>query len=97
MDAINSLAGGFRGEQVAADNAAQQIASADLPTAATPGPTSQLAPKPPAQPGVDVAGQLVTMTVAVDMQHVTTAALRSAFGMYRDSLDLLRPEQHRDT
>ena len=37
------------------------------------------------------------MTVAADMHHVTTAALRSAFSLYRDSIDLIRPEPNRDS
>ena len=49
-------------------------------------------PSPPANQEVDVAGQLVTMKVAADMHHVTSAALRSAFSLYRDSIDLIRPE-----
>jgi hypothetical protein len=94
MDAINSLAGGARNAQVAVDAAAQKIAAADLPTAAhpdptNPAPTNSNGPAPATSGDVDVADQLVTMTVAADMHHVTTAAMRSAFSMYRDSLDLL--------
>jgi hypothetical protein len=98
MDAINRLAGATRGYEATADVAAQQIATADLPLAATgPDPSNPVAPQPPGKPEVDVAGQLVTMQVAVDMQHVTTAALRSAFSLYRDSLDLIRPEHPADS
>jgi hypothetical protein len=38
----------------------------------------------------------VTMHVAADMHEVTTAALRSAFSLYRDSIDLIRPEHPTD-
>jgi hypothetical protein len=92
MDAINSLVGGARRAQATFDAAAEQLAAADLPTAKVPDPTNPASPSPPVNPGVDVAGQLVTMTVAADMHHVTTAALRSAFSLYRDSIDLIRPE-----
>jgi hypothetical protein len=37
------------------------------------------------------------MKVAADLHHVTTAALRSAFSLYRDSIDLLRPETGTDS
>lgn len=36
------------------------------------------------------------MNVAVDMHHVTTAALRSAFSLYRESIDLIRPQAPAD-
>ena len=97
MDAINSLAGGVRSAQATFDAAAQQIAAADLPTTRSPDPTNPVHPDPAAATGVDIADQLVTMTVAVDMHHVTTAALRSAFSLYRDSIDLIRPEPNRDS
>ncbi len=90
MDAINSLGAGMHRSQVAFDGAAQQLAGADLPTAANPDPTNPVSPRPAAQ-NVDVADQLVTMTVAADMHHITAAALRSAFSMYQDSLDLVSP------
>jgi hypothetical protein len=90
MDAINSLVGGMRQAQATFDGAAQQLAAADLPTAANPDPTNPFAPAPPVH-AVDVADQLVTMTTAADMHHITAAALRSAFSMYRDSLDLVSP------
>ncbi len=92
MDAINSLVGGMHRTQATFDGAAQQLAAADLPTASSPDPTNPISPAPPAN-NVDVADQLVTMAVAADMHHVTAAALRSAFSMYRDSLDLIRPER----
>jgi len=92
MDAINSLVGGARQAQATFDAAAEQVAAADLPTAANPDPTNPAHPSPPVNPEVDVAGQLVTMTVAADMHHITTAALRAAFSLYRDSIDLIRPE-----
>jgi hypothetical protein len=94
MDAINSLVSGARSAQATVDAAAQQIAVADLPTGKNPDPTNPFAPapavgNPTANNDVDVAGQLTTMMVAADMHHVTTAALRSAFSLYRDSLALL--------
>jgi len=92
MDAINSLVGGLRQAQATFDGAAEQLAASDLPTAKNPDPTNPAHPSPPVNPEVDVAGQLVTMTVAADMHHITSAALRSAFSLYRDSIDLLRPE-----
>ena len=92
MDAINSLIGGTRRAQAAFDAAAQGVAAADLPTAAQPDPTNPVAPALPRTADVDVADQLVAMTVAADMHHVTAAALRSAFSMYQDSLDLIRPQ-----
>jgi hypothetical protein len=92
MDAINSLVAGMHRSQVAFDGAAQHLAGADLPTASNPDPTNPFSPAPPVH-GVDVADQLVTMTVAADMHHVTAAALRSAFSMYQDSLDLIGPAQ----
>jgi hypothetical protein len=92
MDAINSLVSASRNAQATFDAAAEQIAAADLPTVATgPDPTNPGAPNPPRTAGVDIADQLVTMTVAADMHHVTTAALRSAFSLYQDSLELIRP------
>jgi hypothetical protein len=90
MDAINSLTGGIQRAQAAFDAAAQQIAAADLPTAAHADPTNPVAPSPRGS-DVDVADQLVAMTVAADIHHVTAAALRSAFSLYQDSLDLIRP------
>jgi hypothetical protein len=54
------------------------------------------APVAPRSHDVDVAGQLVTMTIAADVHHVTTAALRSAVSLYRDSLDLLRSKPPSD-
>lgn len=92
MDAINSLVAGTRRAQATFDAAAEQLAAADLPTAENPDPTNPARPSPPVNPEVDVAGQMVTMMVAADMHHVTTAALRSAFSLYRDSIELIRPE-----
>jgi hypothetical protein len=96
MDAINSLVAGTRQAQATFDAAAEQLVGADLPTADNPDPTDPAHPSPPANPEVDVAGQLVTMTVAADMHHITTAALRAAFSLYRDSIDLIRPEHPAD-
>ncbi len=93
MDAIQSLLAGTQRAEVAFDGAAQQIAGADLPTAANASPGSPARPVVPGSVGshdVDIADQMVTMNIAADMHHVTTAALRSAFSMYRDSLDLIR-------
>ena len=94
MDAINSLAAGQRRAQAIVDDAAQQLARADLPTEAGDGAeadATQPAGPRPDQPGdVDVADQLVTMNVGADLHHVTTAALRAAMSLYQDSLDLLR-------
>jgi hypothetical protein len=36
------------------------------------------------------------MTVAVTMHHVTTAASRSAFSLYRETIDLIRPQPSAD-
>jgi hypothetical protein len=91
MDAINSLAAGARAAEAVFDTAAQQVAAADLPTTANRSRTNPVARPPRAGDG-DLVGQLVTMKVAADMHHVTTAALRSAFSLYRDSIDLLRPD-----
>ncbi|MDQ1433995.1 MAG: hypothetical protein QOF59_811 [Actinomycetota bacterium] len=33
------------------------------------------------------------MTVAADLHHVTAAALRSAFSLYQDSLELIRTDR----
>lgn len=93
MDAINNLVGATQRAQATFDAAAQQIATADLPTAADlpSDPTDPGAANAPRSGDVDIADQLVTMTVAADMQHVTIAALRSAFSLYQDSLDLIAP------
>jgi hypothetical protein len=95
MDAINNLVGATRQAQATFDAAARQIAGDDLPTAAgVPNePTDPAAANLPRSGDVDIADQLVTMTVAADMQNVTIAALRSAFSLYQDSLDLIRPER----
>jgi hypothetical protein len=71
------------------------LAAADLPTTQNPDPTSATSPAPRTQ-NVDVAEQLTAMTVAVDMHHVTTAALRSAFSLYRESIDLIGPQSTAD-
>jgi hypothetical protein len=97
MDAINSLAAGARAAEAVFDTAAQQVAAADLPTTANPSPTNPPASTPPRAGDGDLVGQLVTMKVAADLHHVTTAALRSAFSLYRDSIDLLRPETGTDS
>ncbi|HUI48045.1 MAG TPA: hypothetical protein VL119_05080 [Acidimicrobiia bacterium] len=92
MDAINSLLAGTRRAEATVDATADRLAGADLPTAAEPDPTNPSSPSSPRSQDVDVADQLVTMNVAADMHHVTTAALRSAFSLYRDSLELIAPE-----
>jgi hypothetical protein len=91
MDAINNLVGATQRAQATFDAAAQQIAAADLPTASRPDPTDPAAANPARGGDVDIADQLVTMTVAADMQHVTIAALRAAFSLYQDSLELVSP------
>ena len=90
MDAINALAAGARRAEAVFDAAAGQVARADLPTAAAPDPTNPARPDPAAAGvgDVDVAGQMVTMMVAADAHRATTAAMRSAFALYRDSLGL---------
>jgi hypothetical protein len=93
MDAINSLIGASRHAQATFDAAAQAIARADLPTAGSPADAHPVAPNPNGGGDVDLAGQLVTMTVAADLHHVTTAALRSAFSLYQDSLELIRTDR----
>jgi len=93
MDAINSLVAGMHRSQVAFDGAAQQLAAADLPTAANPHPTNAFHPVPPVH-DTDLADQMVTMTLSADMHHITAAALRSAFSLYQDSLDLVSSTQH---
>ena len=95
MDAIRSLISGAANARATFDAAAQPIAAADLPTGKNPDPTNPAAPSPP-NADVDVADQLVTMTVAADMHHITSAALRSAFSLYRDSIDLIRPHPTND-
>ncbi len=92
MDAINSLVGGLQRSQATFDGAAQQLAGADLPTAANPDPTNPAAPAPSAANNVDVAEQLTTMMVAADSHHLTTVALRAALSMYRDSLELAKTD-----
>ena len=71
------------------DAAAQRLVQADLPTAPVPDPTNPVAPDPATN--VDVAEQLITMMVAVDSHHASTAALRGALEMYEASLQLQRP------
>jgi hypothetical protein len=93
MDAINSLTAGSLRAEAAFDAAAQQVAKAGLPVATTPGPGSPSAPATSASTDGDLVGQIVTMNLAANVHHVTTAALRSAFSLYRDSIDLLRPER----
>jgi hypothetical protein len=95
MDAIDNLVSGSRRAQAIFDNAAQRLAAADLPTTRNPDPTNPASPPPPTQ-DVDVAEQLTAMTVAADMHHVTTAALRSAFSLYRESIELIRPQTPTD-
>jgi hypothetical protein len=96
MDAIDNLVAGTRRAEAVVDGAAQRLAAPDLPTARNPDPTNSVAPVPPRTNDVDVAGQLVTMTLAADVHHVTAAALRSALSIYQDSLELLRPPSSSD-
>lgn len=95
MDAIDNLVAGSRRAQAIFDNSAERLAAAALPTTQDPDPTKPASPAPRTQ-NVDVAEQLTAMTVAVDMHHVTTAALRSAFSLYRESIDLIRPQRPSD-
>ena len=87
MDAINALMAGAQRVQATFDNAAQQLAGADLPTAAAPDVTNPIAPDP--STNVDVAEQLTTMMIAGDQHLATTAALKSALDLYKQSVDLL--------
>jgi hypothetical protein len=96
MDAIDSLVGAARRAESVADAAAQRLATTDLPTIRNPDPTNPVAPAAPETHDIDGAGQLVTMRLAADVHHVTTAALRSAFSLYRDSIELLRAESATD-
>jgi hypothetical protein len=89
VDAINSLVASTQRAQVMFDAAAARLASADLPTAAAPDATNPVVPDP--STNVDVAEQLITMMVAVDAHHASTAALRGAIEMYQASLELQRP------
>ena len=96
MDAINSLTAGSLRAEAAFDAAAQQVAKAGLPVATTPGPAGTAAATSASTDG-DLVGQIVTMNLAANVHHVTTAALRSAFSLYRDSIDLLRPEHESES
>jgi flagellar basal body rod protein FlgC len=89
VDAINSLVASTQRAQVMFDAAAERIASADLPTTAVPDPANPVAPQPSTD--VDVAEQMITMMVAVDAHHASTAARRGALEMYQASLELQRP------
>ena len=90
VDAINSLVASTQRAQVLFDAAADRIASADLPTANAPEPTNPVAAQPPST-DVDVAEQMITMMVAADAHHASTAALRGALELYQASLELQRP------
>ena len=87
MDAINSLTASTQRAQAAFDNAAERLAAADLPTAATPDVTDPVAPDP--STNVDVAEQMTMIMVAGDQHLATTAALKSALELYKQSVDLL--------
>jgi flagellar basal body rod protein FlgC len=87
VDAVSSLLAGRERAQATFDVAAERLARADLPTVANPDPTAPDAPDP--STNVDPAEQLVTMIVAADMHHATTAALRSALSMYRTYVEML--------
>ena len=92
MDAIESLVAGSWRARAGVDAAARQLAQAARSNPPDPGAPGAATATPTRTHDVDVAGQLVTMTIAADVHHVTTAALRSAFSLYRDALELLRPE-----
>ena len=87
MDAINALFAGTARAQATFYVAAQKLAAADLPTASTPDVTAPVAPDP--STNVDVAEQMTTMMIAADAQQATTAALKSALDLYKQSIDLL--------
>ena len=89
VDAINSLVASSHRAQVIFDAAAARLASADLPTAAAPDPMNPGTPDPSTD--IDVADQLITMMLAADVHHASTAALRGALEMYQASLELQRP------
>jgi hypothetical protein len=89
VDAIGPLIAGTARAQAAIDVAAQKLASADLPTAATPDVTSPVAPDP--SPNVDVAEQMTTMMAGAGTQQATTAALRAALDIYKSSVEMLLP------
>jgi hypothetical protein len=87
VDAISSLVAGAQRVQATFDNAAQQLAAADVPTAAAPDATDPVVPDP--SNSVDVAEQMTTMMIAGDQHLATTAALKSALELYKQSVDLL--------
>jgi hypothetical protein len=89
VDAISSLVASTQRAQVMFDAAAARIASADLPTERAPDAANPIAPDPSTD--VDVAEQMITMMVAVDAHHASTAALRGAIEMYQASVELQRP------
>jgi hypothetical protein len=89
VDAINSLVASTKRAQVMFDAAAERIAAADLPTAPVPDATKPVAPDP--NTDVDVAEQMITMMVAADAHHASTAALRGALEMYQASLSVTTP------
>ncbi len=87
VDAISALTSAAQRVQATFDNAAQQLAAADLPTEAQPDVTAPVAPDP--STNVDVAEQMTTMMVAGDAHQATTAALKAALELYKSSIDLL--------
>jgi len=89
---MSNLTAGARRAQEVVNRAAQELAAADLPSARKPDPTDPVAPGAPRTHDVDVADQLVTMNLAADAHHATTAALRTALTIYNESLELLRPK-----
>ena len=86
MDAINPLRAGMQSAEATFDGAAQQVAAMDLPSAIVPDPTNPSHPQPQVSTDVDPAEQLTTLMIAADTHHLTAAAMRAAFSMYRDSL-----------
>ena len=89
MDAINSLLAGMQSSEATFNGAAQKIASMDLPSAIVPDPTNPSRPQPQISTDVDPAEQLTTLMVAADTHHLTAAAMRAAFSMYQDSVNVL--------
>jgi hypothetical protein len=92
MDAIGSLLAGTQRAEVAFNGAAQQIAHSDLPSAIVPDPTNPSRPQPVVNNNIDPAQQLTTLMIAADTHHLTTAAMRVAFSMYQDSVNLLNQQ-----
>lgn len=94
MDAISALVVGMQRSQATVNNAASQIASADLPTASSPGPSAASNPGP--STNVDVADQLTTMMVAADSHHLSATAIKVAMSTYQDILNTAKASAESD-